>query len=262
MDNNWRLIDSGRLSACYNMALDEAIATCVSKGASPPTLRFYGWDGPAVSLGCFQKTADIDIAYCEAVNMPVVRRPTGGRAILHCDELTYSFSVKTDKGIFSTGLLDSYRKISDAFYPALRKIGICAEPRMQREKGSVLAKSPLCFQSSSFGEVMVDNKKLLGSAQKRWANCLIQQGTIPYSYNKNEMCCVFRLEKTSLGRMTAIKEVIPGFDEDRLKEMIRSSFEETFGVRVVLCRPSQDELSLAVELEERKYRQRSWNLRL
>jgi lipoate-protein ligase A len=263
MDNAWRFIDSGLCGAFYNMALDEAIATLIRKGSSPPTLRFYGWDRPAVSLGCFQKAADIDIGHCEACGTPVVRRPTGGRAILHGDELTYSFSVKTDQGIFSKGLLDSYRKISDAFYLAFRKTGIRAESKRQREKGSVLAKSPLCFQSSSFGEIMVDNKKLVGSAQKRWGDGLLQQGSIPYSYNKEEMCGVFRIEKTALAekRMTAIKEIMPMFDEAQLREMIRVSFEETFGVRLVLSPPSQDEMDLALELQERKYLQKWWNLR-
>jgi lipoate-protein ligase A len=101
--SEWRLIDSGPGDAFYNMALDEAIATGVRKGAAAPTLRLYGWDRPSLTLGCFQKTADINIEYCRSHDIPVVRRPTGGRAILHGDELTYSLSAKLTGSLFHTG---------------------------------------------------------------------------------------------------------------------------------------------------------------
>jgi len=114
MTNVWRFIDTGPCSAAYNMALDEAIAIVVRKDNAPPTLRLYGWDMLSVSIGCFQKISDVDIAYCIEKHIPVVRRPTGGRAILHSNEITYSFSVKTTHRLFSKGLLDSYKKISIA----------------------------------------------------------------------------------------------------------------------------------------------------
>lgn len=98
----WRLIDSGPCDASYNMALDEAIAVFVRRGRSCPALRLYGWETPSVSLGSFQKLDDIDEEYCSHENIPVVRRPTGGRAVLHGDELTYSFSSKNE-GRFSRG---------------------------------------------------------------------------------------------------------------------------------------------------------------
>src|SRR3990172_5963881 len=166
-ETEWRLVDSGPCDAFYNMALDEAIATEVRRGSSPPTLRLYGWDRPSLTLGCFQKASDINIEYCNSQDIPVVRRPTGGRAILHADELTYSFSAETDRGPFSHGLLDSYQRISMAFSIAFRKIGVTAVPKKEREKGRMLSRSPLCFQSSSFGEILVANKKLVGAAQGR-----------------------------------------------------------------------------------------------
>src|SRR5512135_1825792 len=133
MERPWRLIYSGPCGASYNMALDEAVATLLRKNGFPPTLRLYGWDRSSLSLGCFQKTSDVDIDYCKTNNIPIVRRPTGGRAILHGDELTYSFSARTDEGPFSKGLLDSYKKISAAFHLAFRKIGICTERKLKRE---------------------------------------------------------------------------------------------------------------------------------
>jgi len=263
MVEEWRLIDSGPCDAFYNMAFDEAIATEVRRGAAPPTLRMYGWDRASVTLGCFQKTSDIDIEYCKFHGIPIVRRPTGGRAILHGDELTYSFSAKTDRGPFSHGLLDSYKKISTAFSIAFRKIGLKAEPKNEREKGRVLSKSPLCFQSSSYGEILIENKKLVGSAQKRWDNGLLQQGSIPYLYHEKKLEGIFGAEKTASLRdcMRALKDCLPLLDEDVFRKAVASSFEEAFGIRLLLSAPSQEESLLAAELLHRKYLQGHWNFR-
>ncbi len=261
MAEKWRLIDSGPCDAYYNMALDEAIAAEVRKGDSPPTLRLYGWDRAAVTLGCFQKTSDINIEYCRLHEIPIVRRPTGGRAILHGEELTYSFSAKTDKGPFSHGLLDSYKKISMAFLIALTKIGLRAGAKTEREKGRVLSRSTLCFQSSSFGEILVDNKKLVGSAQKRWNDCLLQQGSIPYISQEERLAGIFGAEKTVSMRdcMKALKDCLPLLDADTFRRAVASSFEEAFGIRLLLSVPSKEESLLAAEFLHRKYLQAHWN---
>lgn len=263
MVEEWRLIDSGPCDAFYNMALDEAIATEARKGAAPPTLRLYGWDRPSLTLGCFQKASDINRGYCNSHDIPVVRRPTGGRAILHGDELTYSFSAKTDRGPFSHGLLDSYRRISIAFSIAFKKIGITAEARNTREKGRVLTRSPLCFQSSSYGEILTENKKLVGSAQKRWNDGLLQQGSIPYLSQEEKLHGIFGTETNSSLRdcMKALKDILPFLDEDEFRKTVASSFEEAFGIRLLLSAPSQGESLLAEELLHQKYLHDRWNFR-
>jgi lipoate-protein ligase A len=260
MEKEWRLIDSGACGAFHNMALDEAVAAYVRKEKAPPTLRLYGWERPSLTLGCFQKASDIDAAYCVFRGIPIVRRPTGGRAILHHRELTYSFSVRT-VGPFSKGLLDSYRSISAAFHLAFEKAGVRAEPKKQRERGRVLAGSPLCFQSSSFAEILVDNRKAVGSAQKRWEDGLLQQGSVPYSYDADKIRKVFGAgASAALGSaMTCLQEVMPGLSEEGFKEMLKVSFEETFGVSFVLSRPSSEEEALARDLEASKYSLKSWN---
>ena len=261
MDTQWRLIDSGPCDAFYNMALDEAIALEVRKEAAPATLRIYGWDRPSLTLGCFQMASDINMEYCQSHDIPVVRRPTGGRAILHGEELTYSFSAKTDKGPFSHGLLDSYKRISMAFLIAFKKIGVPVEPKKEREKGRALSRSPLCFQSSSFGEILVDSKKLAGSAQKRWNDGLLQQGSIPYLCHEEKLQGIFGTEKTSSLRdcMKALKDCLPQLDEDAFRKTVASSFEQAFGIRLLLSAPSQVESLLAEELLQRKYLQDQWN---
>jgi lipoate-protein ligase A len=263
MGEPWRLIDSGRSTASFNMALDEAIATIIRTEGHPPVLRLYGWDRPSVTLGYFQKASDVDIGYCRSRGIPIVRRPTGGRAILHGEELTYSFSAGTRAGLFSGGLLDSYRRIAAAFHLAFRKLGMSAATKSRREKGRVLAGSPLCFQSSSYGEILIDRKKVVGSAQKRWEDGMLQQGSVPYAYHWTEMCGIF-----GPGQYTALKDcatglrdLIPELDEERFKKIVASSFEEVFGIRFLPDRPSPEELSLARQLERAKYLRDDWNFR-
>lgn len=129
----WRLIDTGPEDAGFNMALDIAIAESVSRGEVPPTLRFYAWQRPSVSLGYFQVLKEISLEDCYSLEIPVVRRPTGGRAILHGKELTYSFtSLYNDT--FRIGLYETYRAISLCFVDALTRFGLPA--RMEERKKS------------------------------------------------------------------------------------------------------------------------------
>ncbi|MBI5101678.1 MAG: lipoate--protein ligase family protein [Nitrospirae bacterium] len=259
----WRLMDSGDCSASFNMALDEAIVTVVRSGNAPPALRFYGWDRPSVSLGRFQRATDIDTQYCRANDVPIVRRPTGGRGILHDDELTYSFSARTDLGPFSKGLMESYRGISSAFSLALERTGVTTETKNEREKGRVLTGSPLCFQTSSYGEVLSAGRKVLGSAQRRWPDAMLQQGSLPYSHAEEMLRRIFVTGKdTDPGRcMTGLKAVIPGLDEGLFRGTVAACFENIFGISLVRCHPSDEELALAYRLEKEKYLQDSWTLR-
>lgn len=264
MIDTWRFINTGPCRASYNMALDEAIATVVKKGNSPPTLRLYEWDIPSVSIGYFQRMRDINIDYCRERGIPIVRRPTGGRAILHDHEITYSFSVKTEDGLFSKGLLDSYKKISRAFGLALSKIGLSPELKLIREtrlsSDTLHQRNPLCFQSTSYGEIIINNRKVIGSAQKRWSDGLLQQGSIPFVIDKDEIAKVFGLQSPEIGdKIIGLKEILLHLSLDDLRNAIRVSFEETFGIRLIPSCPSQDEVSLVRELEVKKYLAPLWN---
>ncbi len=268
MTNTWRFLDTGPCSAAFNMALDEAIAVSVRKEHSPPTLRLYGWDIPSVSIGYFQKISDIDVQFCIRKHIPLVRRPTGGRAILHGNEITYGFSAKTTSDLFSKGLFDSYKKLSSALGLALSRIGVPAELNLARENrrstSSVLQqKNPICFQSTSYGEITMNRKKIIGSAQKRWIDGLLQQGSIPFIIDEDDMISIFRLntlhgmKKSFIG----LQEMSPDLDIEEMKDAIRISFEEIFGVRLDSSSPSGEEISLARELEDRKYLSHEWNFR-
>ena len=266
MTDTWRFIDSGPCAAAYNMALDEAIAVAVRRNAAPPTLRIYNWTAPSVSIGCFQRIADIDTEYCSENNIPIVRRMTGGRAIFHGNDITYSFSVKTLSGLFSRGLLDSYKKISTVLSLALTRIGLSPESKFMREtkrSSSSSLRNPFCFQAISFGEIAINGRKIVGSAQKRWTDGLLQQSSIPFVVDSDEVTRIFKLNSLQeIKDSTAgLKEISPEIEYDTFKDSVKISFEETFCIKFVSSSPSHEEISLARKLEVQKYLSREWTFR-
>ncbi len=266
MENKWRFIDSGKCGASLNMALDETLALSVKEEKSPPVLRIYSWNMPSVSIGCFQHSKDIDFLFCSQNGIPVVRRPTGGRALLHVDEITYSFSSRTYNGIFKTGLFESYKKISYAFKKAFEKVGIKVEMKSLKDKRDLSAwkgkNSPLCFQSISYAELSMNNKKIIGSAQKRWVDCLLQQGAIPLSFDDILTQKIFKLNDSRNNiDYIALKHLAPEINIEEFKEIIRESFEQTFNIEFIDSKPTQEELSLAIEIENKKYLSEKWTFK-
>jgi lipoate-protein ligase A len=260
MKETWRLIDTGPAGAAYNMALDEAITVTVLNKKTPPTLRFYGWSVPSVSLGCFQRIAEIDLDYCRESSIPVVRRPTGGRAILHGEEVTYSFSSRNSPPYFSDGLLSTYGHIGRAFYDALRSLGLDVKIRKRREKGRTLAGRALCFQSVSYGELSIMNKKVVGSAQKRWKDGFLQQGSIQMVIDPIMMGRVFKgADRESIcSSMVGLNSLMPGLSPERLKRAVIESFQDLFGVGLVEMDITKDEKDLAEKFLKEKYQTQEW----
>ncbi len=254
-------MDTGISDASCNMAVDEAIAEMALKGRVPPTLRFYGWVVPSVSLGCFQKTDEIDREYCNHRDIPIVRRPTGGRAILHGREVTYSFASRNNTlPCFSGSLLHTYGSLSRAFYTALKSLGIDVEMKSSREKGRILTGSALCFQSVSYGELSINGRKVIGSAQKRWKEGFLQQGSIQMKIDARLMERVFRnadAGKISLS-MTGLTDHLPTLSPDELKGAILRAFEEIFGVRLLPMGLTEEEKALTLRFQRQKYQSPEW----
>lgn len=187
MLRQWRLLTAPPKSGAYNMAVDAAVAAAVGAGAVPPTLRLYAWDPPCLSLGYAQSIADVDMARLRQQGWEVVRRPTGGRAILHTDELTYSVAVPADHPLAEGSVVDSYRRISTALLAALEALG--AQPHADpQSKDAVRDKSPVCFETPSHYEITVDGRKLVGSAQARRGNSVLQHGTLPLYGDVARIC--------------------------------------------------------------------------
>jgi lipoate-protein ligase A len=247
------------------MALDEALALSVRNGFSPPVLRIYGWSTPALSLGAFQKLDGINTGYCNKMQIPVVRRLTGGRAILHGDELTYSFSARNDNA-FSGGLMNVYLRIGTAFRLCFERLGLVCQIKDSLKKGTVSIRSPLCFESASLGEISHSGLKLIGSAQKRWNDAFMQQGTIPFSADHEKLSGVFGTPLSVTARegdsdlYIGLRQVIPDLDAEILKTYLLSAFEEIFSVSLLDSLPSPEELRLANRLVSERYLDRSWTM--
>jgi lipoyl(octanoyl) transferase len=179
----WRLIiEPTPRTGAWNMALDEAIMDAVAAGDSLPTLRFYAWEPPCLSLGKRQPLDGVDLERCRADGIDVVRRATGGFAILHTDELTYSVAVRPDDPRADGAILDAYRKLSQGLLAGLRLLG--AAPEMSPVvPGGVHNASAACFEMPSAYEIVVGHQKLIGSAQARPAGRVLQHGSLPLTGN-------------------------------------------------------------------------------
>jgi len=164
----------------------------VSAGLSPPTVRVYTWEPPALSLGYFQPLAEVNLAACRVAGVDVVRRPTGGRAILHEQELTYSLVAPESSPSVAGGVLESYARISQALIAGLARLGIDA--RFAPPAGR-LAESPsaACFEVPSSYEVLVAGRKLIGSAQRRQPGVVLQHGAIPLQFNPDRLVGLLNL---------------------------------------------------------------------
>lgn len=254
-----RIICDGAQSAFYNMALDEAIISNVRELFSPPTLRFYTWDRPSVSIGRFQKHAEIDHAYCRKKGYPMVRRPTGGRAILHSEELTYSFSSRFDSLLFKGTLFENYALVSRALISGLQKAGLMTDAAFSERK-SRPGRSVSCFSSLSYGEITIEKRKVIGSAQKRYTDAFLQQGSILIDIDEKELIGVFSIkEKENFDHMGALKDHLPAYHNDMLISAFKESFEETFEVKLIADTPTEDEVRMAEELVSAKYATEAWN---
>lgn len=194
--DTWRLIDTGYRSGSFNMAADEVLMTQVSSGTSSPILRFYCWRPAAVSLGYFQAVDQvIDLEGCKKRGIEVVRRITGGRAVLHHYELTYSIIAPQQHPAVSGSILESYLKISKCLLNALHSLGIPVQlvPRGVKSGPATSA----CFDAPSWYELTVDGKKLVGSAQTRRQGTLLQHGSILLNLDVEELADTIRFNDFS-----------------------------------------------------------------
>ncbi len=179
MRYQWRLILDPPMSGQENMEKDLELMDEVATGECPPTLRLYRWSPPAVSLGYFQDENEVvDMKACRDAGIDVVRRPTGGRAVLHDQELTYSIIVpEAHPFINKGGVIDAYRSISRGIVTAFNLLDIIAALTPEEQSRAGLAPGS-CFDSSTAYEIQVDGRKVVGSAQLRRDGIILQHGAI------------------------------------------------------------------------------------
>ncbi len=186
----WRLLLSGPAGGAANMAVDEAILATVAAGQAPPTLRFFAWAPPCLSVGYAQPLADVDLDRLQQHGWELVRRPTGGRAILHTDELTYSAIVSMAEPRVQGGVVESYRQLSAGLLRGLELLGLPARADKEYRLPDRDAKGAVCFEVPSNYEITVAEKKLLGSAQTRKQGVVLQHGTLPLTGDIARICDV------------------------------------------------------------------------
>lgn len=175
----WRLLRHAPASGTRNMAVDDAILELARKGEAPPTLRLYDWTPGTLTLGLGQPLADVDTGRLAANGWGMVRRPTGGRAILHIDELTYSVIGPNDEPRLAGGVLESYRRISAALMQSLKVLGLRVEQQTGHQLPGNAELGPVCFEVPSDYEITLGGKKLIGSAQARRKGGMLQHGSLP-----------------------------------------------------------------------------------
>lgn len=232
----WNLLDTGPNIGVYNMAMDEDLLARARAGESMPVLRFYGWSPPAVSIGRFQDVARaVNAEACKRLGFDIVRRITGGRAVLHRYELTYSITARTDDSLFPPTVLGTYKIIACGLVAGLRNLGLPAEMVSRESRQTALiekkAKEPACFSSPSWYEIVVNNRKIIGSAQRRAAGAFLQHGSILIDYDSaleaevipggcagDVVTCIRR----ELGREVAVEEV---------KTALEKGFSQALGIQ-------------------------------
>ena len=207
------LIDRG-VGGARNMAIDESLLlSCEEGGEGFPCLRFYSWERPTVTLGYNQKKTMLTPDELRPLGVDLVRRPTGGWAVLHQRELTYSFVARIDDSFGGRGLNDSVRMIAEALREGLGRLGIEAAVAGERTRPSVDRKersSTPCFFLTSRHELTFGGRKIVGSAQRRLKSSFLQHGSVPIGLDRELFERVFRLDGKGLMRehLTCLEEIL------------------------------------------------------
>lgn len=273
--NTWRVLitpTEQAASGAWNMAVDESILehTQAGRGASLPTLRLYAWAPTCLSLGYAQPFADVDMTRLKERGWEVVRRPTGGRAILHTDELTYSVAGKAQEPLLAGGVLESYNRIAQALLLAVKNLGLPVEMKAGKT-GEQTAPNPVCFEVPSTYEITIAGKKLIGSAQARKKEGVLQHGSLPLTGDLTRICQVLVFEneagrqdasKRLLARATTVEAALGhSVSWEAAAQAFIQAFETRLGLRFEKGELSESESRRAEELVREKYAHPSWTER-
>lgn len=244
------LIDNLPKDAFTNMAIDEAICKLHSK-IGKPTVRFYPWKPAAISIGYFQSLKEeVDVQKCSELGVDVVRRITGGGAVFHDAELTYSFVCSENSEIVPKNILESYKKICNALVLGFKELGLNA------------SFVPL-------NDIIANGKKISGNAQTRKEKNVLQHGTILIGVDVDKMFSLLlvpdeklkgKMIETVKQRVTSIEnELIRKVSFDEVAVAMKKGFEENFGVRLVEEKLTDEEKNLAEKIRAERFSKKEWN---
>lgn len=272
----WHYVDSGKCSPSFNMALDEALLDLHSRGEIGPVLRFYEWQPATLSIGYFQRVEkDIDMEKVKELGLGFVRRPTGGRGVLHEHELTYSVIVSEDYPGMPETVTEAYRVISGGLLEGFRNLGFHAEFSVPNEDVKDQLKNPksgVCFDAPSWYELVVEGKKIAGSAQTRQKGVILQHGAILMSLDVDKLTSIFMYSSDALKER--VKRTLPekAIAIDRLtdreisieecKEAFSKGFEQSLDIKLEPLVLTDQQLELVRRIEQEKYADDNWNFKM
>ncbi|WP_045517584.1 lipoate--protein ligase family protein [Neobacillus niacini] len=270
----WRFIDSGNCSPSFNMALDEALLDWHSEGKIPPVIRFYGWEPATLSIGYFQKVEkEIDLEAVKAHGLGFVRRPTGGRGVLHEHELTYSVIVSEDHPEMPKTVTEAYRVISEGILKGFHQLGLeafFAVPRTDEERSALKnPRSAVCFDAPSWYELVVEGRKVAGSAQTRQKGVILQHGSILLDLDEDKLFSLFkypnervkeRMKSAFKSKAVAINEISPRkITLEEAKEAFYKGFAEGLNIELESYQLTEEELAYVNKIAKERYENDEWN---
>lgn len=272
MTETWNFINTGSNDPYYNMAMDEALLNFVSRGEIDPVVRFYTWNPATLSVGYFQRLKkEIDIDKVKEKGFGLVRRQTGGRGVLHDKELTYSVIVPESHPNMPSTITEAYRVISEGLLEGFKLLGFDAYfaiPRSKEEREKLKQpRSAVCFDAPSWYELVVEGRKIAGSAQTRQKGVILQHGSLLQDVDVDELFDMFifkndrlkeKMKKAFVDKAVAINDIS---DRHISIEEMEKAFEEGFkkGLNIEFKPLSLTENQLAeVKVLEEKYRSEEW----
>ncbi len=275
MTETWNFINTGSKDPYYNMAMDEALLNFVSRGEIDPVIRFYTWNPATLSIGYFQRLQkEIDIDKVKEKGFGLVRRQTGGRGVLHDKELTYSVIVPESHPNMPSTVTEAYRVISQGLLEGFKNLGFdtyFAVPKKPEERQKLKQpRSSVCFDAPSWYELVVEGRKIAGSAQTRQKGVILQHGSILQDIDIDELfdMFIYKNERLKLKMKEAFVEKAVAINDISDKHITISQMEEAFekgfkkGLNIELKPLELTEAQLA-EVEEltEKYRSDEWMFR-
>lgn len=269
---NWRLLITPPANGAWNMAADEAILEHIGRGESLPTLRLYAWHPPCLSLGYAQPFSDVDTHRLNQRGWEVVRRATGGRAILHTDELTYSVIAPASEPRVEGSVLESYNRLAQALLPAVKTLELPVEMKEGVTQDGILRNNPVCFEVPSAYEITVNGRKLIGSAQARKRDGVLQHGSLPLTGDLTRICQALVFENEAardaasqrlLERATTVESALGvEISWERAVQAFIQAFETQLGLSFERGALSESESRRTEELVKVKYAHLSWTARV
>jgi lipoate-protein ligase A len=263
-ETSWRLMVDGPAAGVWNMAVDEALLDGVGARTAPATLRFYRWSPACLSLGYFQALDVVDQVACRVMGVDIVRRPTGGRAILHDAELTYSITLPAAVLGHKAGILPSYHRISRALQAGLRTLGVLTTMAPESAAPTAAEHGAACFDRPSAHEILLDGKKLIGSAQVRRGSAILQHGSILVEPRIERLMACLRPAADGKREKADLTSSVAGLaeaglrDTDAIAVAIAAAIGQEFAVELLPGTLMDSETALASLYVKDKYATPQW----